>query len=140
MNETVKILVHITPPSVNHYMKHRVATMNGQATVVAYPSREAKEWWKAVDAAAQGASVDAKGYEVAYVVHQGHNERGDVDNYAKCVLDALVRAKVIDSDHKVLALHAYKGRDRGNPRTEIFIRSMGQLSLIEPPMPAQEAW
>lgn len=140
MNETLKIVVPLTPPSVNHYMKYRVAAMKGRATVVSYPSREAKEWWKAVAIAARGSAVDAKGYEISYVVYQGNNERGDVDNYAKCLLDALVKAQVIDSDHKVFALHAYKSRDRDHPRTEIFIRSMGQLSLIDPPMPIPEAW
>jgi Holliday junction resolvase RusA-like endonuclease len=137
---SLKITVPLTPPSVNHYMKHRVATVNGHSTVMSYPSRDAKDWWKAVDKASVGHRLEADSFEIAYVVYQGTNERGDVANYAKCILDALVKASVIDSDHKVTALHAYKVRDRANPRTEITIRITGQLSLLEPPMPAKDDW
>jgi Holliday junction resolvase RusA-like endonuclease len=136
----LKIVVHATPPSVNHYMKHRVAKINGHETVMTYPSKDAKDWWKSVEGACGGRRLEADGYEIAYVVYQGPNERGDVDNYAKCILDALVRAMVIDSDHKVTGLHAYKQRDRDRPRTEIFIRGIGQLSLLEPPMPPANDW
>lgn len=136
----IKITIPLTPPSVNHYMKQRVATINGHATVMSYPSKDAKAWWKAVDSASRGICLEANSFEIAYVVFQGSNERGDVDNYAKCILDALVKAQVIDSDHKVTALHAYKVRDRANPRTEITIRQVGQLSLLEPPMPMKEEW
>lgn len=140
MSHALTLSVSRTPPSVNHYMKQRVATINGHSTVMTYPSREAKDWWKAVHAAWFGQTLKADGFEVAYVVYQGPNERGDVDNYAKCILDALVKAEVIDSDHKVTALHAYKVRDRTNPRTEIFIRPVGQLSLLDAPMPAKDDW
>jgi Holliday junction resolvase RusA-like endonuclease len=136
----LKIIVPLTPPSQNHYMRYRVATMHGKPTVVAYPAKEAKAWWNAVAVAGRGRSIAAKEYEIAYVVYQGSGERGDVDNYGKCLLDSLVRAEIIDSDHKVFAMHAYKGRDRENPRTEIFIRELGQLTLLEPPMPSVEAW
>lgn len=135
---TLRVTVPLTPPSVNHYMKHRVATINGIATVMTYPSKEAKEWWRAVGICAGGRSLIANWFEVAYVVYQGSNERGDVDNYGKCILDSIVKAGVIDSDHKVTALHAYKVRDRANPRTEIFIRPVGQLALLDAPMPAKE--
>lgn len=136
----LKIIVPITPPSTQHYMRQRVAMVHGKQMVMWYPSGEAKAWWKAVSASAAGKVLDAKGYEIAYVIYQGHNERGDVDNYAKCVLDGIVKAGVIDTDHKVIAMHAYKSRDRERPRTEIFIREIGQLNLLEPPMPTQEEW
>lgn len=140
MSKTLIVVIPLTPPSVNHYMKYRVATINGIATVMSYHSSEAKAWWKAVGVCAGGRSLDADGFEVAYVVYQGKNERGDVDNYGKCILDSIVKAGVIDSDHKVTAMHAYKSRDRANPRTEIFIRPVGQLALLEAPMPAKEEW
>jgi len=140
MTGTLKLIVPLTPPSVQHYMKQRVATINGRQMVMYYPSREAKDWWKAVSASCGGKVFEAKSYEIAYVVYQGHNERGDVDNYAKTILDGLVKSQVIDTDHKVIAMHAYKTRDRDNPRTEIFIRALGQLSLLEPPMPAVDDW
>jgi len=136
----IKLVIPLTPPTVNHYMKHRAATVKGKTLVMAYPSKDAKAWWKAVDNFTGGASLEAEAYEIAYVVYQGKNERGDVDNYAKCVLDALVRSQVIDSDHKVVALHSYKRKDRDYPRTEIFIREAGQLNLLAPAMPSLEEW
>jgi len=136
----LKVTVPLTPPSVNHYMKYRVMTVHGKSTVTSYPSAEAKAWWQAVAVCFSGRAFPAKDFEVAYAVYQGANERGDVDNYSKCILDALVKAEVIDSDHKVFAMHAYKGRDRNNPRTEIFIREAGQINLLEPPMPRLEDW
>lgn len=136
MSETLKIVVPLTPPSANMYM--RTMVINGSARH--YPSAETKAWWTAVKVFSRGQVFEAKEYEIAYVVYQGSGERGDVDNYSKCIFDALVKAEVIDSDHKVYAMHAYKGRDRENPRTEIFIRESGQLNLLAPPMPAVEEW
>jgi len=135
----LKLIVPLTPPSQNHYMCYRVATMHGKPQVIAYPAKEAKTWWRTVAAYNDGRRLPADAYEIAYVVYQGPNERGDVDNYAKCVLDALVKAEAIDSDHKVMVLHAFKARDRENPRTEIFIRALGQLSLLDLPMPTVAA-
>ena len=136
----LKIIVPLTPPSQNHYMCYRVVPMNGKHQVAAYPAKEAKAWWAAVANCSDGKMLEAVKYEVAYVVYQGSGERGDVDNYSKCILDALVKASVIDSDHKVFAIHGYKLRDRESPRTEIFIREYGQLNLLSPPMPAMEDW
>ena len=135
MNDTLKIVVPLTPPSQNHYMCYRVATIHGKPQVIAYPAKEAKVWWRTVEAHSAGMKLDADAYEIAYVVYQGPNERGDVDNYGKCLLDSLVKSGVIDRDHKVIAIHGYKARDRENPRTEIFIRAQGQLSLLDLPMP-----
>lgn len=137
----LKITIYQTPPSVNHYTKYRAfQPREGKPIVTAYPGKEAKAWWKAVAFEAGDKVVDAPMYEIAYVVYQGPNERGDVDNYAKCVLDGLVKAGVISSDHLVTAVHGYKKRDRDKPRTEIFIRAAGQLALFEPAMPSIEDW
>lgn len=136
----LKVIIPLTPPSVNHYMKHRVMMVNGKSTVSSYPSAEAKAWWQAVAICFSGRSFTAKDFEIAYVVYQGSKERGDVDNYSKCIFDALVKAEVIDTDHKIYAMHGYKERDRTNPRTEIFIREAGQINLLEPPMPRLDEW
>lgn len=138
MPETLKIVVPLTPPSVNHYMSERVAMVKGKPMIMKYPSKEAKAWWAAVAAYSGGRVFVAKDFEIAYVVYQGAKERGDADNYGKCVFDSLVKAGVIDSDHKIFAMHGYKTRDRSNPRTEIFIRAAGQMNLLDPPMPKLE--
>lgn len=123
----LKIVVPMEPPSANHYMKYRVMQSGGKSIVSAYPSAVAKAWWHAVRIYADGQTVEAEQYEVAYVVYQGKGSRGDVDNASKCCLDGIARAGVISNDHYVTAVHGYKFRDRENPRTEIFVAEYGHL-------------
>jgi len=113
----VFILIPLEPPTVNHYVKH---TRTGRH----YKTKEAEAWLAAVCAIARGEHVAGKSHEVSYTVYQGYGSRGDVDNYAKCIIDALVTAKVLKTDASVVDLHAYKRRDRLNPRTEIRIREV----------------
>ena len=116
----VTIVVPMEPPSGNHYKKLRVVGRN----VSWYLTKDAKAWHHAVAVCCAAVDqVDGKAHEIEYTVFQGAGSRGDVDNYAKVVLDALVRASVLRSDASVVALHCYKRRDRENPRTEIRIRS-----------------
>src|SRR5579885_647198 len=50
-------------------------------------------------------------------------ERGH-RQYAKCCLDGLKDARVIDTDAKVENLHLYKRRDPANPRTELVVEAI----------------
>lgn len=108
-----------TPVSVNHYARHCI--VRGQ--IRRYKSREAVGFAADLAYSAQGLQVRSKnGYEVSYRIYHGKGERGDIDNRAKVLLDALVSAGVIDSDAKVKRLIAEKFRDPVNPRTEIEVR------------------
>lgn len=113
----VFIRIPLEPPTVNHYVKH---TRIGRH----YKTSKATAWLAAVAIYAQGQRIEGKCHEVTYTVYQGHGSRGDVDNYGKCILDSLVDAGVLKSDASVIDLHAYKRRDRENPRTEIRIREV----------------
>jgi len=105
------------PPSGNHYVKH---TRTGRH----YMTAEAVSWLQVVSMYVYGREVIGKAHEVTYTVYQGAKKKGDVDNYAKCILDSLVKAGALKSDASVVSLHAHKLRDRENPRTEIHIRSI----------------
>jgi crossover junction endodeoxyribonuclease RusA len=113
----ISLTIPLEPPTVNHYVKH---ARNGRH----YKTKEALSWLSTVTTLAMGQRVDGKSHEVSYVVFQGHGSRGDVDNYAKCILDSLVGAGVLRSDATVIDMRASKRRDRENPRTEIHVRRL----------------
>ena len=72
---------------------------------------------------ARGQQLRGGSYVVSYVVYAADLRRQDVDNWAKCILDGLTRAQVIDDDSGVTEIHGYKRLDRANPRTVIVVRS-----------------
>jgi Holliday junction resolvase RusA-like endonuclease len=61
---------------------------------------------------------------VEIAVFLGKDQRGDLDNFAKVVIDGLVKASVIDTDSKVSELRMRKRRDWAHPRTEITVRAV----------------
>jgi Holliday junction resolvase RusA-like endonuclease len=116
----LRLVIPMEPPSGNHYKNFRVIGKHASW----YLTPLAKSWIRAVAAIAGASMVSGDAHEITYTVYQGHGSRGDVDNYAKCILDALVKAGVLKSDASVVDLHAHKRRDRMNPRTEITIREV----------------
>ena len=118
MNE-LSLSIPFEPPSVNSYVRH---TKLGRH----YLTSGAKTFQEAVAVIARGEKVSGKAYEVTYVVYQGAKRKGDVDNYAKCILDSLVKAGVIESDALVVSLHCHKLRDRNRPRTEIKVQAIAK--------------
>lgn len=46
---------------------------------------------------------------------------GDVDNFAKGVLDALQKSEIVRDDKQVLDLYMFKRVDKGNPRYDIAV-------------------
>lgn len=114
MGQKVQFTVPLVAPSVNHCVKH---TRKGRH----YVSEEAKAFKAAVVLFAAGQKVRAPAYSVQVVVLLAKGQKGDVDNFAKCVLDSLVDAEVIDTDAKVYSLLLRKSRDITNPRTIICV-------------------
>lgn len=117
MNE-LRLTIQMEPPSGNHYKSFRVIGKHASW----YLTKAAKVWHEEVAIVGSRREVAGKAHEITYTVYQGSGSRGDVDNYAKVILDGLVKAGVLKSDASVVSLHAHKLRDRDNPRTEIHVR------------------
>lgn len=113
---TLRLKVPLIPPSVNHYVKH---TRSGRH----YRTGEADAWFEAVATAAGGRKLNGDAYDVSATITLGARQRGDVDNFAKCLLDGLVKCGVIDTDHKVvrLLLRRVSNRRASGPMTEIVV-------------------
>jgi len=96
--------VPLLAPSVNHYAKH---TRTGRH----YVTGEARAFKDAVALYARGRSVRFDWYSVVVTLTLGPKQKGDIDNFGKLALDALVDAGVIHSDAKVscLVLHKFRG-------------------------------
>lgn len=110
------------PPSGNHYK----APVRRGKFLGFYLTKEAKAFKEAVWVAACGEKIRAKAYIVEATVWMGKGDRGDADNFWKCLLDALVYAGCIDTDAKVSDIILHKRRDRANPRTEICVRNASE--------------
>ena len=113
----ISFTVPLVPPSVNHYVKH---TRSGRH----YVTKEAIAFKEATAIFARGKSISAKRYQVEIGVFLARGQRGDGDNFGKCILDSLVAAGVIHSDAAVKKLTIEKDRDWKNPRTEITVKAL----------------
>jgi crossover junction endodeoxyribonuclease RusA len=117
VSDCLQLSIPLTPPSVNHYVRH---TRNGRH----YVTKEALSYKSAVRLFARGRVVTAKKYEVEATVFLGYRQRGDGDNFGKCLLDSLKEAGVIHSDAAVKKFTVRVERDWESPRTEISVRGM----------------
>lgn len=114
--DAVRIIVPFTPPSVNHYVAHS----RGRH----YVTKQGVAFKNAIAFYALGQSLPpAKHYSVTVAIFQAKGERGDIDNYPKCVLDGL-KGVVFKSDAQVKRLLLTVDRDAANPRTEIAVEAL----------------
>jgi Holliday junction resolvase RusA-like endonuclease len=122
---TVPFLI---PPSVNHYkIPVKIRTREGTRQSFAV-TPEGLAFKHAVAIFARGMSVSPgtpqlrkKVRYALYVrVYLGKGQRGDGDNFWKCIADGLQEAGVIHSDARVRDWYiSVRDEDRENPRTEI---------------------
>lgn len=123
MND-LRIVVPGVPPSGNHYKTYRIVPAGkGRSFVQWYHTPKAKAWWELVAAAANGRSMLAMSYQVHFIVYRETLRNVDVDNYTKCIFDALTRARVITDDKNIDDFHGHRRLDRANPRTVILVRA-----------------
>jgi Holliday junction resolvase RusA-like endonuclease len=118
--------VPATPPSVNHYKQPYVR----RGRIHYYVKPEAQMFKLMVRDAAAGRTVapatkrerDKVRYGLSVRVVLGPGQRGDGDNFFKCIADGLVDAGVIHSDARVSRwLLEVDDKERREPRTEIRI-------------------
>jgi len=123
--EVITFTVPLIPPGVNNYVRH---TRSGRHYVTA----EAKAFKEALILCARRAAIKGKFFSVEATVYLGKKQKGDVDGFAKLILDALAEAGVFMhhkkpqalSDAHVYDLHLRKRKDIENPRTEITVRAI----------------
>jgi Holliday junction resolvase RusA-like endonuclease len=125
---TVSFTVPLVPPSVNEY-KGLNRSRFGRGKFFVRPAAKAFKEALAIMARG-GGQVHEKQCEVEIAIFLGHGDRGDIDNFAKVVLDALVAARVIKTDAAVTRLVMSKGRDWQRPRTEVTVRSMTTSTIV----------
>ena len=127
----VRIVVPLTPPGVNHYVKH---TRSGRH----YVTGEATAFKKTLALCAIGKVAVGKQFAVEATVYMAAKQKGDVDGFGKLILDGLADAGVFYkvnrkmpydtgnhlSDAHVTDLTLRKRRDADNPRTEIIVRAL----------------
>ncbi|SRR6266436_1641522 len=105
--------VPLVPPSANTSVRHARGRHYVPANVKAFD--------QAVRLFAKGKSIEGKHFKVKATVFLGFAQRGDVDNFQKPLIDALVKAGVISSDAKARECSIRKERDPKEPRTEICV-------------------
>lgn len=96
------------PPRNNVYYRH------GRG--VTYLSKEGREYKKAVAELLDAAPTE-RDVVVSAVIYR-KRKCGDVDGYAKGLLDAMA-GLVYDDDKRVVELHLYRRDDKENPRVEV---------------------
>ena len=109
------------PPSVNHYL---VGTGRGGKAL----TPEARNWIAAAELAIYHAHLVRYAGPVAVTMHVYRERKaGDLDNRIKLTLDALNGHAWAD-DAQVVELHAYRRDDAANPRVEVEIRTVTEVT------------
>jgi Holliday junction resolvase RusA-like endonuclease len=104
------------PPSANTYWRY---PSNG-----VYVSEAAENYKAGVKLRATLQRMTPFGGEVAMYVHVYRaQKRGDLDNFAKVLGDALNGVTYHD-DSQVIELHMWRHDDKGNPRCEVEVRKV----------------
>jgi Holliday junction resolvase RusA-like endonuclease len=122
------VLPGIIPPSVNHYKVP--VSYHGHLAFKVTPAAKAFKRDLAVfargDTIAPASEADRKKvrYSLRVIVFLGSGNRGDGDNFFKCVADGLEAAGVIHSDASIKDWHCYVRRDADNPRTVITVKAI----------------
>lgn len=124
MSSELRLEIPMIPPSVGTYSRHRIVTpAHGKPFVQIYPTEEAKAWWDAVAAINAGRQIRGPSIELQFIVFLPDHRRRDVDNFLKCLCDALTKCGAIEDDSFITDLHGHKRIDALNPRTVIVLKS-----------------
>lgn len=65
-----------------------------------------------------------KGYFEIYLDVYYPNQRSDIDNSLKVILDCLQKVKAIENDNKLVKIVANKFLDKANPRIEFELKEI----------------
>ena len=113
------------PPSVNHYWRH-VVMGKRVATLISAPGRK---YTNAVlgEVLRQKAAMRINHHvAVTIMLHAPDKRRRDVDNYAKSLLDSLVKANVLEDDSLIRDLRLVWGDILSGGKAVVMIREIAQ--------------
>lgn len=129
IEQSVSLVVDWIPPSVNHYKTPISKKLRDGSRVKSYElTPEAQAFRDIVALLARGRTIAPETkkerqkvrYALYVTIYLGKKERGDGDNFWKCIADSLQKAGVIHSDARVRRWCLdVEDCDRDNPRTEI---------------------
>ena len=115
------------PPSVNHYWRH-VVMGKRVATLISAPGRK---YTTAVlaEVLRQKAVLRIHNHvAVTIMLHAPDKRRRDVDNYAKSLLDSLVKANVLEDDSLIRDLRLVWGDILSGGKAVVTIREIAQAT------------
>lgn len=117
----LSITINRTPPSSNHY--------RGMNRGKFFLRREAQLFFDLMKLEVRGQFVNAEEFEVLACIYLGKDQRGDVDNFGKVLLDGLAKCGVFCDKEGIPVSDAYvrrivleKDRSWASPRTEIIVK------------------
>jgi Holliday junction resolvase RusA-like endonuclease len=129
----LRIEIPLVPPTVNHYKRPAIIRRRGKPPVKGQVlTDEARAFKAAVAICARGETVAPATeserrkvrYQLQAIVYLGKGQRGDGDNFWKCLADGLKEAGVIHSDAAVTRWNIDVARDRENPRTVVEVSTL----------------
>ncbi len=99
------------PPSANHYNGHRVAGKPPKQFVQVYPTSQAKEFHRNVQAVVMRDRA-ARGWvcplRMTFWTYPPDRRKRDTSNLFKMLEDALQKAGVFEDDYQIVEHHAYR--------------------------------
>ena len=101
------------PPSLNHALRHV-----GSRVLVSRAAREYKRGAETIALSQGMRPFDGQLAVILYLYRPAR--RGDIDNYAKVLFDAL-KGIAWHDDSQVKEMHTYLRDDKRNPRAEIIV-------------------
>lgn len=101
---------------------YKIITLGGHGSLAKTSALKEYEKLFYLQCPHRGAMIDSYFVVEVRVFHE--NNRPDLDNAMKILLDCLQSCKVIKNDRYCTEIHAYKFVDKANPRVEIVIRDV----------------
>jgi Holliday junction resolvase RusA-like endonuclease len=117
----MKQVIHGTPPSKSNCYK--IITVKGHGSLAKSPALKKYEEDFYIQCNLYR-NKNIKGYFEFYIDVYYPNQRSDLDNSLKSVLDCLQKVKAIDNDNKCVKIVANKFLDKKDPRVEFVIKEV----------------
>jgi Holliday junction resolvase RusA-like endonuclease len=114
---TITETIHGTPPSKSNCYK--IVTINGKSTLAKSKALTGYEKNFFIQCRNRGKGIDQYFQVFGKVFYP--NQRADLDNSLKVILDCLQKCGVIKNDNKCISLQFEKYLDKINPRIELEI-------------------